>query len=552
MALFDGLGALGRGLGSAALGYGQGQIRGEAEGYRRGYNEDLLAARKAAARGASRKTPGDSLEAKTAAQIYETFSAKGIDPEFRQHLRDHPELAKQFRDGMNELPFVMRGERRLDSKTLAFFQGLDAPAGGPAPEPEAPAGVPFAGGVFGPRLATERLPVNGLGLAASFGLQPGEALIDRPQPGPPPPSPLEALARVQSGGPASLYEPLAGMGGMPQKPVSAGPPVTGAGARLNLPPDWRQQMMAPPVTAPTAAPITVPPPTTGPPAPAPNFDPQSEYMRLYQEGPPSERLVKGEEESQKAFDARKEKADKPYNQRLLRLQGALTAIPRSEILGARAAREPEVIEANLGRTGAQTGLAKEQTRASQVITPVRVAKGKQDVAASKERVKQGWARIAVSEDQVRVAQRNATSAERNATTNELRLAAQKDHWKSLQKQIDFNIDKFPDTQYWQNKRAELAYHGRILSAQQGIGPIRGSAAGSEAVGSSLAAQKILQEFKGQKQPPAKTAPGIRSGRTTTSNTSGGTTRNRAYWERAAKAARLSPEDTKAYLKSKGF
>lgn len=490
------MGFFGRALGAAAEGYLTGQNRGEGEGFRRQAAAEAIEARREALRLQRHATdPQDKVRA----QYGEI--AKGL-----IHVRSDPNMAAFFNDPANA------------DQVAAYDAGIDHALGVAGGKIAVEAADPHLL-TFHPKLPGVSVPDTSTGKAA-----PGAGL-----------GATADQVRANAGLGATAGDVRANAGPQMNLPPLAGPSNVGdvrkeAGLGPGALPFQLGQAPAPgpfqfqmPPT-PDSFSTTAPPPAAAPKGPPAPFNPQEEFRRLYEQGPPSAAMQPYPYETPKAFETRKANADKPYNSALTRIGQAITAYPRADILGTDLQTRGEKNRVGIEGTRAGTRVKNEAVRTSQILTPVKKESGLATAAAARarataipEQTRQGGQRIAETERHNRATEELGN---RNAKIREL---AQKDtagYRRSTLKQKQWVLDHFSEAEIGRDRRAKINALGRIAAAQTSIGPIKGSAAASQGKQALDQLNTIFgdidNEQKAAKSAPSPAATPVTTTRTTTS------------------------------------
>lgn len=148
------------------------------------------------------------------------------------------------------------------------------------------------------------------------------------------------------------------------------------------------------------------------------------------------------------------------------------------------------------------------TKQTQALTPVKVEQGTAAAAKAREEAAAVKPRLALEGQRVGETGRHNRVVEniqqQNADTAKLREGNMNEYRKAMRDKIQYALDHTAELEIGKNDRATLNYAGRILSAQQSIGPIRGSAAGGQADNALRMAEEVFARFGAQKAgTPAK-------------------------------------------------
>lgn len=358
------LGGLGQGLGAIGAGVGRGELLGAQQTERmrsakamQDYRTALLAAQQQKAAGSAH-----NQDIAHAVRLQAGIEKYLNDPEKQADLKNNPGLLTRLLTRHRDLNEVASGRASLtdlpqDSivDSLASF-GIGGGLG-------AGAGL-GAGGATPP-------PAGGPGLGGGVTTAPS-ASPPPPPSGPPPMQPLAPInpilerARMQGVAPGVISPPRPVAG----PPMPGGPPMfsPSPGTQIPMPPEPAAPAPPPP-PAETAAPTA--PPEQAP----PQMTPAQELAAEYRKGP-------NPGETQKQFTARmrgqaqilgldlKSALNEAQIPALQARAGRDTAEGR--LAGQKSAAFPEVTEAGLARTRAQTGLAGAQQRQIEALTPERV------------------------------------------------------------------------------------------------------------------------------------------------------------------------------------
>lgn len=488
MGLFDGLG---QAAGAAAGGYLRGQNLGNAEGYRRKAQADAIEARREALR-LQRKAadPQDKIRA----QYGEV--AKGL-----IHVRNDPAQAAFFNDPANA---ALR-----DSMDSAIDHSLGLSSGQIDLSKADPHLLTFHPSLPGPSV-------------------PDKAMIEGKGAGP---------ATGPNTQPTNFETQLAGRQMAPPPvtaPSNVGPVRQAAGLSPGPLPFQMPAAPNPAAIGPEPTPVAAPAPAAAPPPPA-KFDPQAEFQQLYQQGPPSAKLDRMPYETDKAFDARKLQADKPYNAALDRAYKAATGFPKADIARADAAVRPEMNRQKIAGTQAGTQLKREQTRASKVITPVKVESGKATAAKARTETRLAPQRLGLEA-------RRTAATERNAATVEGQLAESKRYHDQLVTRAKDELRSRVTNKTDRDDHEIISANLRILTATK-----------RDVTGSDVSSFTTIQRLNAQKKLDAalQRVEARKSGAAAPAG-AGTVKKDKSYWTRVGTEAGLKGEGLSAYLKSKGL
>lgn len=482
---FD-LGGLARGLGAAGGGYLGGEVKGEAEGYRRqqiaaneALKRDALAQQRELV-GLRRKELDPkkdirALAAHDATQIWGMLNdPKNQDdfahmPGFRQHLIERAQKAQGVVDGsVSPEDYLHLGHEFGDVEAF------------PAPGPKAE-GAPLGGQALPPPDVT--------------GLQPGQTRFD-----------VESAAQQSALPPATT--PVGGGPVRQAAGLSPGPLPFQLGAAL---PGAGPEMAPPPAAAPVAK---------APPTPKPTFDPRA-ALRELASSDPLEGIVQGPTETAAAFGKRQAAAEKSWNNKLTRLTALIQAEPRADLATTKAGNEQRESDSRVVGREAGAFASTQRGLTDQAMRAPKVASEKKKVENIDSEISRRLTQSRVDEGRLTETQRHNRVTENigwlNAKVRQASAQDQRTYRASQRQRIQYALDHAAELEIGKDDRAKLQYAGKILGAPERVGSLSSSAATGESENALALANQVFEGMasrKGRVGTPALVAPAAKVTTTT--------------------------------------